>query len=184
MNDVTPTLVQDGEVWTTLVFREKKVHQYKVSSFGRLINVKTGKELGGKVKHIRRNYNGNAWNITVPKNLYEDYEYRSVKSTSKVCCLEVAKSRAVYLSFYPIDEYPPARLRDDWLDMPESAKQWVRETVVIDHIDDDPTNNRLDNLRAVTIRENANYIKLKQIKENCNLLLPPQRICYDNKNTD
>jgi hypothetical protein len=62
MNDVTPTLVQDGELWTTLIVREKKVHQYKVSSFGRLINVKSGKELGGKVKHIKRNYNGNAWN--------------------------------------------------------------------------------------------------------------------------
>ena len=53
-----------------------------------------------------------------------------------------------------VDEYPPESLKGVWSTLPEEAKQWVRDTVVIDHIDADPSNNTLDNLRYVTPKEN------------------------------
>ena len=49
-------------------------------------------------------------------------------------------------AFRPMDEYPPDRLKDCWDDIPEDAKTWIKETVYINHIDHDPSNNRVDNL--------------------------------------
>ena len=37
-----------------------------------------------------------------------------------------------------VDENPPERIADVYDDLPESVKQWVRETVVINHIDHNP----------------------------------------------
>ena len=58
-------------------------------------------------------------------------------------------------AFRPMDEYPPERLKDCWDDIPEDAKKWIKQTVVINHIDHDPSNNRVDNLEYVTQRENS-----------------------------
>ena len=56
----------------------------------------------------------------------------------------------------PIDEFPPAVLADDWDKGPESFKQWVRDTAIIDHFDDNPENNRVENLTPV---ENSHHSK-------------------------
>tara|TARA_R110001592_G_C12852067_1_gene721936 strand:- start:7 stop:585 length:579 start_codon:yes stop_codon:yes gene_type:complete len=44
---------------------------------------------------------------------------------------------------------------DEWLSMPERAKEIIRQSLEINHIDHDHTNNRLDNLEYVTKVENA-----------------------------
>ena len=58
-------------------------------------------------------------------------------------------------TFKPIDKYPPDRLKDCWKDIPEQAKQWIRETAIINHKDHNPLNCLLDNLEWVTFRENT-----------------------------
>ena len=58
-------------------------------------------------------------------------------------------------TFRPIDKYPPDRLKDCWEDIPEQAKQWIRETAIINHKDHNPLNCLLDNLEWVTFRENT-----------------------------
>ena len=44
---------------------------------------------------------------------------------------------------------------DEWLSMPWRAKEIIRQSLEINHIDHDHTNNRLDNLEYVTKVENA-----------------------------
>jgi len=44
---------------------------------------------------------------------------------------------------------------DEWWDMPERAKEIIRQSLEINHIDHDPTNNKLSNLEYVTKVENS-----------------------------
>ena len=44
---------------------------------------------------------------------------------------------------------------DEWLSMPWRAKEIIRQSLEINHIDHDHTNNRLDNLEYVTKVENS-----------------------------
>ena len=53
----------------------------------------------------------------------------------------------------PIDDYPPIP-KEDWDRCPESAKQFMRDTAIIDHIDSDTRNNHVDNLRWSTPKDN------------------------------
>ena len=78
--------------------------------------------------------------------------------------------RLIKESLEPIDLYPPDRLAPEWdqvitADMvgqkriPEAYKQWVRDTALVDHIDDDATNNHITNLRYETPIVNCRFRK-------------------------
>ena len=43
--------------------------------------------------------------------------------------------------------------------IPEPVKQWVRDTAIVDHKDDDPRNNHVSNLRWVTPKQNQPHRK-------------------------
>ena len=139
-----------------------EIPNYFISKDGRVYSKKSNiirkptiRERNGRVDHVRIS-------IPIPEGLLPNgYDYRKFGSGKNVYELPTTVHRAVMETWRPIDEYPPDRLKDDWDNAPESFKQWVRETAFIDHIDDDPTNNHVDNLRWVTPRENSAYIKHK-----------------------
>ena len=87
----------------------------------------------------------------------DDFNYYEDNKVSHRVSFDV--HRIVLEAWKPIDENPPEQLRDDWDKAPESFKKWVRETAVIDHIDGNPANNHLDNLRWCTPKENNCYRK-------------------------
>tara|TARA_B110000211_G_scaffold3597_1_gene4221 strand:- start:354 stop:575 length:222 start_codon:yes stop_codon:yes gene_type:complete len=69
-------------------------------------------------------------------------------------------------TWLPLYDNPPEGIVwEEWekvRDLP-SVYNLISKSVVIDHIDDDPTNNRLDNLRRVTNWDNNKTRKLKGI---------------------
>ena len=67
--------------------------------------------------------------------------------------------RAVKESIEPIDDHPPDCLKDTWNLVPDEWRQWVRDTALIDHIDNDPLNNHVSNLRWTTPLENERHRK-------------------------
>ena len=162
-----------SEVWRTLIVDGKEHPWYSVSNFGRvrshlqvvsrgpkgfttIYNPYFSKDLA-LVKNKRGD--GSLAKIRVslqfPEDFFEDYQYRRKRdtdsNTNKPCDLH----QLVMGAFRPMDDYPPDKLKDCWNDIPEDAKTWIKQTVTINHIDHDPTNNHVDNLEYVTQRENS-----------------------------
>lgn len=93
-------------------------------------------------------------------NMYgSEYQYpvQGLESAmnGKCCQRTVSVHKMVAAAHMPVDDYPPTRIADGYENLPEAVKQWVRETVVINHIDHNPMNNRVENLEYVTARENT-----------------------------
>tara|TARA_B100000427_G_scaffold283948_1_gene256543 strand:+ start:42 stop:569 length:528 start_codon:yes stop_codon:yes gene_type:complete len=148
-----------------------KIPDYFISKDGRCCSTKTSKHklLNPVYRRVEEGYKVPpklSCQVDKSKNpeLFVDYDYSSYnykykgKVTSSfnrnVVIISVKIHRAVMEAWKPIDENPPDSLKDDWDNAPESFKQWVRDSAIIDHIDSDTSNNNIDNLRWVNSREN------------------------------
>ena len=151
------------------------IPHYFVSKDGRILSTKTKKHkiLEPKYTQTMEGYKKpHLIGMRVDKRevpeLFADYDYganytdtdhwkkKKVKRTNKnVRSVQMQYHRVVMEAWRPIDEYPPDRLKDCWKDIPEQAKQWIRETAIINHKDHNPLNCLLDNLEWVTFRENT-----------------------------
>ena len=173
------------EEWRTVVVDGKKHPWYSVSNFGNvrthLQNISLGRHRGfnrsfnpNLCKDLtpieRKNQDGSISRLEVkfqfPEDFFEDYQYRKKRDTDSNVRKPCSVHKLVMEAFRPMDEYPPERLKDCWDDIPEEAKKWIKQTVVINHIDHDPSNNRVDNLEYVTPRENARAA-VKHYDGNC-----------------
>lgn len=67
--------------------------------------------------------------------------------------------RIVAEAFLPLDLHPPVPV-EDWNNTPDSVKELLMATLLVDHIDDNPFNNCASNLRWVTPRQNNRHNKL------------------------
>ena len=162
------------EEWKTLVRYGTELPDYAVSKDGRVINVKFGKLKVQRLKHAIKL--GTTDRIVVctqsdyqiDPDLFQDgfdYKAQSGRANVKRRKITIATHRAVAETWMPIDEYPPSSIAEHWDVLPEPVKQWVRDTAVVDHIDGDPTNNDISNLRWVTPKENNSHRKEQQLNE-------------------
>ena len=126
---------------------------YYVTSYGRVISTKRNKVTFLKITNRDRGVGGagnhSSIAITKPKGLIID-EFYGAERKAIPCMVH----QLVMWAFKPIDEYPPEELKDNWNQVSEEWRQWVRDTVWIDHIDDNPFNNHVDNLRYVKPKDN------------------------------
>ena len=100
------------------------------------------------------------WDFFRDINMYgSEYQYpiqgRESAMNGKCCQRTMAVHKLVANTHMSVDDFPPERIAGDYAYLSEEVKQWIRETVVINHIDHDPTNNDISNLEYVTPRENC-----------------------------
>lgn len=100
------------------------------------------------------------WDFFKDINMYgSEYQYpiQGLESgmNGKCCQRTMSIHKLVANTHMSVDDFPPERIADVYADLPEEVKQWIRETVIINHIDHDPTNNDISNLEYVTPRENC-----------------------------
>ena len=100
------------------------------------------------------------WDFFKDINMYgSEYQYpiQGLESdmNGKCCQRTMAIHKLVAAAHMSVDDFPPKRIADGYASLPENVKQWIRETVIINHIDHDPTNNDISNLEYVTPRENC-----------------------------
>ena len=154
-----------------------EVPNYFVSKDGRILSTKTSKwkilnpkyqtiESGGyitphvvglrvnrsKNPELFKEYNYNTSQQKVATDPTSRYYKKCTKDPDKTT-IQVKYHRAVMEAWKPIDENPPIP-KEDWDKCPESAKQFIRDAAIIDHIDSDTMNNHVDNLQWTTPKDN------------------------------
>jgi hypothetical protein len=139
----------------------KKIPGYFVSKEGQIYSSFSRKFLKLAADYSKRSGRVEALRFTaeVDTETFDDYDYYAGNSRKDGCRITLRAHKAVMDTWKPIDENPPEQLKNTWNEVPEEWRQWVRDTAYIDHIDDDPTNNHIDNLRWVTPKENSCYRK-------------------------
>ena len=160
--------MNENEIWKPVVRFGRLIPGYLVSNLGRVRSPK------GKILSARKNFkanlaseprlSSNSVELLVSCNLFKDiYDFRknhAGKFNSRLVLMTVRVHRLVMEAFKPLDENLPAQIsKEEWNKCPEPIRQMLRECCVIDHIDDDPTNNSVDNLRWVTPVQNNLYRK-------------------------
>ena len=112
------------------------------------------------------------YTLSCDTDLFKDYNYSiksSVRGGNKIDkALVRLKAHIGCKSIWePIDDYihELGITKEDWVATPETVRQIVRENAIIDHRDDDPTNNDITNLKWSTQKENSVYRKHKENKE-------------------
>jgi hypothetical protein len=140
-----------------IVWMGKELTNYLIKEDGSVFNVKLNRWLKSKVPDT---YGYMRYGLHVPLDFYEDYNYKINNPNGRTRCVTIRTHKALMNTFRPVDEYPPIP-KEDWDKCPECAKQWIRDTVYVDHINGVRTDNRLENLCYVTPRQNSNHYKNK-----------------------
>lgn len=145
------------EIWKPVVKNGKIIPGYEISNFGRCKN-KTGKLMKPINEIYEEKGNRQSISVVIPNDLFEDYNY--FPSGPNTCKMRISVHRMVMETFKPIEEYPPYPMtKEEWSTTPESAKRILRDSCVVDHIDDNPFNNHVDNLRWLSSKDNSNFRK-------------------------
>lgn len=160
--------------WKHIIIANKEYKGYSISNDGKLLShLKKGKK---RIKVIDPSYSfyttptivkGNSdspsalrYFLTLPADFFEGTplsgkDFRKSKNGKCIKC-DINAHKLVMDAFKPIDDNPPYPItKEDWDKTPESSKQMIRDCIVINHIDHNPLNNRIDNLEYTTPRENA-----------------------------
>tara|TARA_B100000780_G_C20977559_1_gene390488 strand:- start:18 stop:818 length:801 start_codon:yes stop_codon:yes gene_type:complete len=91
------------------------------------------------------------------------------KKNPEVQYMSISVHKLVIWHFNPLDKAPKqiGISTDEWSNLSERVKEIIQQSLEINHIDQNPENNRLDNLEWVTKTENMiSYFKSSKFQKN------------------
>ena len=168
------TTVFGEEIWRPVTKYGVIIPHYFVSKDGRILSTRTSKHKilnpTYDTKDPRSTYlvpRAVGCRVDKSKNpeLFSEYDYDNTNPSVRnknLVAINVLIHRAVMEAWKPIDEFPPIP-KEEWDICPESARQFIRQSVMIDHIDGNTRNNHVDNLRWITPKDNHFCRKSKKL---------------------
>ena len=174
LNTNTITMNIDGKdmEMRTAICYGKEIDKWLVSECGKVWSTARGqnKFLSGKKNYSftkeGKHMNGIQLTLKTPVGFWEDgsgYTHESYRGWLR---RDIAVHKIVMDTLAPLYDNPPVGVSwETWekiRDYPDNLT-FYSESVVIDHIDNDPTNNRLDNLKRTTNMKNNSHRKAKGI---------------------
>ena len=135
--------MNDKEILKPVIYNGKKIKEYYVTNMGTVYSCYRG---GVFDAHTRT--------ILKPR-IKNGYMYVTIILENGVA-RECAVHKLVINSFKPLYKYlPPFIDRGDFNETPKSIQLLLSEVLVINHIDHDRKNNKLNNLERMTNRQNT-----------------------------
>jgi hypothetical protein len=142
------------EEWKSIIINDEIIPNYYVSNFGRIRkwDTKKSKWFYPKLHNRIQKVSGFGAFQSVTINY----------KTKKPSCKTQRVHRLVAQAFMPLNDHPPIP-KVDWDKTPDSVKEMIKQCIIIDHIDDNPHNNYLNNLRWCTPHENNPHNKKRSM---------------------
>jgi len=149
----------------------KVYDKWLVSKCGKIWSIHSSRILPGTIDYIQMKEGRRAknikYNFSAPIDFWEDGSGLIRKDRpSTFLQRNIRKHQIIMDTWAPLYDNPPEGIVwEEWeivRDLP-TVYNHISKTVVIDHIDDDPTNNHLDNLKRVTSWDNNKTRKTKGI---------------------
>ena len=131
-----------------------KLPGYYATKSGKIFSTKTNRFISlfeGKHGYLR-------CSLSLPVDTFDDHSYFKSNFKKMTFNLQQEVHRLIAETFLPIDDNPPIPI-EDWNKTPETAKQFIRESAIVDHIIPDLSNNSISNLRWVTPKQNNPHRK-------------------------
>ena len=135
-----------------------KLPGYYATKSGKIFSTKRNRFISlfeGKHGYLR-------CSLSLPVDTFDDHSYFKANFKRMTFNLQQEVHRLIAETFLPIDDNPPIPI-EDWNKTPETAKQFIRESAIVDHIIPDLSNNSISNLRWITPKQNNPHRK-KQVE--------------------
>ncbi len=166
--DFSEDQINDEEELTTLILNGTPIKEYSVSKSGNIYSHL--KKINGEKGYFKVVFDISYKKLLKPlisKQGYStiaisfdcgtfDYTYRSKSIGNTRQSVNGRVHKLVIDSWKPFDQNLPKEINaKDYKKTPESIKVFLRELFIVNHIDHNKSNNRLDNLERVTHKQNA-----------------------------
>ena len=135
--------MNNNEILKPVIYNGKKIKEYYVTNMGTVYSCYRGGIFDAHTRTILKSHNKNGY-------LYVTITLEN--GVSRKCGVH----KLVINSFKPLHKYlPPFIDRGDFNKTPKSIQLLLSEVLIVNHIDHDRKNNKLDNLERMTSRQNT-----------------------------